>query len=243
MHPIEHLRYLARTSGLDPATLVREVAYALSSAPFDPAMLVVVGRRLLERHADVGELWWLLSGVMTSPDPQATAWELGERIENDATFAVLADGVPVGARVGIDRWSEAAAEIVARRVDVDVVDPTAIGLGVASGSAPVTELVVVRAKAADTTRVLVGADDLAVAAANDGNVDIWVVCPLGTRLPDQIVAEILARADSTDSAIAVGDIAAVVSADGVTERGAGSVTRALKPDCPLAPELLRRPVG
>ena len=41
MHPIEHLRYVARAQGADPTSLVEETAHALGSLRFDPSGLVV----------------------------------------------------------------------------------------------------------------------------------------------------------------------------------------------------------
>ena len=44
MHPIERLRYVARSSGAPQAVLVRETASALGSLAFDPAGLVTACR-------------------------------------------------------------------------------------------------------------------------------------------------------------------------------------------------------
>ena len=63
VHPIEHLRYVARAQGADSASLVEETAMALGSLRFDPAGLVVACRRIVERHPFNGPLWWLCSGL------------------------------------------------------------------------------------------------------------------------------------------------------------------------------------
>src|SRR4051812_49640827 len=75
MHPIERLRYVARSSGGDQRMLVRETAGALRGLGFDPAGLVVARRRIVERHPNSGPLWWVwASGVAAAhPYPGAAA--------------------------------------------------------------------------------------------------------------------------------------------------------------------------
>ncbi len=68
MHPIERLRYVARSSGAPQAVLVRETAAALGGLGFDPAGLVTACRRVLDRHPTSGPLWWLCSRVLTAVD-------------------------------------------------------------------------------------------------------------------------------------------------------------------------------
>lgn len=89
MHPIEHLRYLARARGIDGDSLVREAAVAIGSLPDDAAMLVVVCRRLIEKHPTVAPLWWLCASVLTAPDPSEAAWELYERHQDDHPYLPL----------------------------------------------------------------------------------------------------------------------------------------------------------
>ena len=69
MHPIERLRYVARSSGADQALLVRETAGALAGLGFDPPGLVTACRRILDRHLASGPLWWLCARVLTANDP------------------------------------------------------------------------------------------------------------------------------------------------------------------------------
>ncbi|MBU6316022.1 MAG: hypothetical protein KGR47_05910, partial [Acidobacteria bacterium] len=80
MHPIERLRYIARTSGVDQRTLVAETAAALRALRNDPAGLVVSCRRIVERHPTSGPLWWMSSHLLTSTDPASTAHELAGHI-------------------------------------------------------------------------------------------------------------------------------------------------------------------
>ena len=76
MHPIERLRYLARSSGADQRVLVGETASALRALRMDPAGLVVSCRRIVERHPTSGPLWWLCAHMLTSPDPSQAARDL-----------------------------------------------------------------------------------------------------------------------------------------------------------------------
>ena len=97
VHPIERLRYIARSSGADQRVLVAETASALRNLGPDPAGLVVSCRRIVERHPTSGPLWWLCAHLLTSPEPMRTARELAAALDNDPTPDLLADalGVPV----------------------------------------------------------------------------------------------------------------------------------------------------
>ena len=126
MHPIEHLRYVARTHGVDAGALVEETAHALGSLHFDPAGLVVACRRIVERHPFTGPLWWLCANVVTSSEPFDAVWELAERMRDDTTAPRLADALP----------EPSVADLVDGDEDplVDVVtigDPSVIGSGLA----------------------------------------------------------------------------------------------------------------
>jgi hypothetical protein len=50
MHPIEHLRYVARATGADPVALVSETAQALFGLHMEPAGLVLAARRIVEQQ-------------------------------------------------------------------------------------------------------------------------------------------------------------------------------------------------
>ena len=103
VHPIEHLRYVARAQGADPASLVEETAHALGSLHFDPSGLVVACRRIVERHPFTGALWWLCANVSTSAEPFEAVWELADEIRNDPTGAELGAALPDDALVGDHR--------------------------------------------------------------------------------------------------------------------------------------------
>ena len=108
MHPIEHLRYVARARGADPASLVRETAHAMSSMRFDPSGLVVACRRVVERHPECGPLWWLCAHLLTAQEPFQLAWELADEIDDDATADALAAAIPDDAVVLTIGWTDIA---------------------------------------------------------------------------------------------------------------------------------------
>ncbi len=208
MHPIEHLRYVARARGADPASLVRETAHALSSMRFDPSGLVVACRRIVERHPECGPLWWLCARLLTSADPFATAWDVAEEIGDDPTATVLARALPDDATVVTIGWPDIAGAALGRRGDAavlavdsrheasafvqrlerhdvtcDIVPPD--GLAAAVGAA---DLVVIEALAVSPQRVLgpLGTAAAALVGAHLG-VPVWLVAGVGRSLPDEYV--------------------------------------------------------
>lgn len=263
MHPIEHLRYVARAGGGDPGGLAREAAIALGSLRADPANLVVASRRMIERHPDAGPMWWLCARLLVSDDPSTLAWELADLLMDDPVARQLAASLPaeagvvtVGypptiadALVGRDDltvWcadSEFRAGDLVRRLDrADVAaEPiTHDQLPAAVGDA---DVVVIEAAAACDRRVLttLGSQVLAATARSTGT-PVWLVTPTGTRIPHQYVAEVARRAMPDDDGwgASVDDLPielvdVVVNADGRSSE----IGVALRPECPFAPELLR----
>lgn len=91
VHPIEHLRYLARADSAEAARMVGETATALGSLGNDPAMLVVAVRRILERHAAVGPMWWMCAHLLVAGDVYERAWDLADELADDPTADRVAD--------------------------------------------------------------------------------------------------------------------------------------------------------
>ena len=120
VHPIEHLRYVARAQGADPASLVEETAHALGSLRFDPSGLVVACRRIVQRHPFTGALWWLCSNVSTSAEPFDAVWELADRIRSDRTGAELAAALPDDVTVVTIGAPDVIGDGLIRRGDVRV---------------------------------------------------------------------------------------------------------------------------
>lgn len=259
MHPIEHLRHVARARGADATTLVREAATALGSLRADHANLVIAGRRIVERHAEVGPLWWMCSNVLTSDDPTERAWEIADRIDADPTPRQVARALPEGATVLTIGWPElAGAGLMARgdvrvlcadsrfeasgfmqrleRFDVECEPVPAESLARAAAAA---DVVLVEAVAAAPLRVLAPIGSHVVAAVGHSvGTPVWLVAGIGRRLPLEYVDAIAERVvgvgwDAEIDDLPVHLVTHVVTEDGLVDRSA------LRPDCPFAPELLR----
>ncbi len=130
MHPIERLRYVARSSGAPMSILVRETAGALGGLGFDPAGLVTACRRVLDRHPTAGPLWWLAARVLTTVgDPDEEGWRCADEMEDDPTVEELVHALPTDATVCVLGWPELAGEALARRGDAEVLAVDALDEG------------------------------------------------------------------------------------------------------------------
>lgn len=245
MHPIEHLRHLARAESADAAMLVAETATALGGLRNDPASLVVATRRIIERHPTVGPLWWLCSHVLVAADPRRRAWELADELAADPTATELAEAVPAGATVLVGGAGPVLLAGLAERGDVAVLAHVAgedsrrlvlrlrragvavdeIGAGDLAAAAATARLVIVGAVAADDHCVLGRAEAAAVCRAGAAaHLPVWLLSPLGTTLPSRYV-DAIRGADPQ-----------------LIELDLGVIARRLGPSrsaVPLAPELLR----
>ncbi|MBU6240299.1 MAG: hypothetical protein KJS66_00760 [Acidobacteria bacterium] len=109
MHPIEHLRYLARAGYADAPELVAETASALRGLGFDHANLVLTCRRIVERHPTCGPLWWLCAELLTALEPRDTLRRCVDGVRGDSTPAHLAEHLatqwPDGGMVAVNGWS------------------------------------------------------------------------------------------------------------------------------------------
>ena len=217
MHPIEHLRYVARSSGADPSLLVRETAGALAGMlAVEPAGLVPACRRLVERHLTVGPVWWLSARVLTAPDPLRAARASAAEMDNDPTARALAAALADDVTVTVVGWPEVAGAGLRRRGDIEVLVADAMGdgpilarrledavaratvvadAGVAA-AVVVSDLVVIEATAAGPSGVLatLGSHSAAAVAASRG-VPVWVVAGVGRVLPAPLWDSLLGRLD------------------------------------------------
>ena len=112
MHPIERLRYVARSSGAPMSMLVRETAGALGGLGFDPAGLVV-GRGDQPADADVGRRVDRQDPTGGLEDPCALVREGVEHDEAEVEVGEpLGDGVPFAhqARTGRIRGHDRGAD-------------------------------------------------------------------------------------------------------------------------------------
>lgn len=214
MHPIERLRYVARASGAPADDVVREAAASLAGFADDPSSLVTACRRLIDRHAANGPVWWLCARVLTASDPADEAWRCLDELHGDTTVDELCHALPEGARTVVIGWPERLAPGLSRRGDlaVRVIDVEGDGPGfarllerldVVADHVPVTGLA---AAVADSDLVVL--DALAVgphvalaapgswqaaAVASTEDVPVWLVAGIGRLLPAGLWAPLLRR--------------------------------------------------
>ncbi len=263
VHPIEHLRYVARARGTDASSLVREAAMALGSLRADHANLVIACRRIVERHPEVGPLWWMCARLLMADDPSSLAWELADHIDDDVSPRTIGAAFADGATVLTIGWPEVGGSALMRRGDVRVlcadsrheasgfvqrlerldIDCEPIPTESLARAAAIADVVLLEAVAACPLRVLAPVGSHVVAAvAHSVGTPVWLVTGIGRRLPREYVDEIGDRVVARGAAwdLDVDDlpielVTHVASADGVVD----DVATALRPDGPCAPELLR----
>jgi hypothetical protein len=267
MHPIEHLRHLARFSGSDPSALAQEAAYALAAlAREDPAGLLPACRRLVERHLVCGPLWWLSALMLRSDDPGETAKQAIAELDADSTASQLSSAIPEDCTVLVVGLEERDSAALRRRGDLEVLaceaairlrgDETEVpdsGVGPAAACAG---LVVLEACCAGGSGALCAPGSLAAAAvASFFEKPVWLLAGVGRVLPEDLWGALLGRFDGGwDPAGRAGGrepwqreaelvpaslITAVVGPLGLvdTASGLGSAT------CPPAPELASVALG
>jgi len=266
VHPIEHLRYVARAHGVDPAALVEETAHALGSLHFDPAGLVVACRRIVERHPFSGPLWWLCSNVTTSSEPFEAVWELADQIRSDRTASELAAALPDESQVVTIGDPSVIGSGLARRGDVRVlaldidhsatsfvrrlerydVDYEPVDAGAAGAATRVADVVLIEVLAMDETRmVLPSGSSTIAAAATAWETPVWAIAGVGRRLPKAYLDAMAEKCDAmaTDRDAWTLDIEVVptrLATDVVGPHGIMPMgPPAARPECPVAAELLR----
>ena len=267
MHPIEHLRYVARAHGVDPSALVEETAHALGSLHFDPSGLVVACRRIVERHPFAGPLWWLCANVSTSAEPFEAVWELADRIRSDTSGAELAAALPDDAVVVTIGDPDVAGAGLVRRGDVRVlaldagytatsfvrrlerydVDVEPVDAGVAGVVCRHADVVLVEAMAVDPERAVVPAGSSTIAAAaRSWGTDVWLVAGVGRRLPMGFVDAMVARIDALTADVDPWELDVEVLPTSMFTHVVGPHGKvpmgppAIVAECPLASELLRQ---
>jgi hypothetical protein len=269
MHPIEHLRYVARATGSDPGLLVQETAQALAGVlRVEPAGLVPACRRLIERHLTVGPVWWLAARVLTAPDPVAATRQAARAMEEDPTASLLAKELPDDSTITVVGWPELAGVALRRRGDVEVLIGDAGGeghilarrldeAGTAAAAVPdsgvaaavvVSDLVVVEATAAGPGGILatLGSHGAAAVATSRG-VPVWAVVGEGRALPGPLWDSLLRRLDETpaepwDREVELVPAALLTDIIGPAGRADPDVGLG-QATCPAAPELLRPALG
>lgn len=266
VHPIEHLRYVARAQGADPTSLVEETAHALGSLHFDPSSLVVACRRIVERHPFTGALWWLCANVVTSAEPFEAVWELAEAIRSDRTGAELAAVIADEAVVVTIGNPDVVGDGLIRRGDVRVLALDAgftatsfirrmerydvaaepVDAGVAGAAVRAADVVLIEALAIDSARAVVpmGSSTTAAAASAFGT-EVWVVAGVGRRLPSGYLDSMVAKLDALGAETDPWDLEVEVLPTSMFTHVVGPHGKvpmgppAIVPECPMAHELLR----
>jgi hypothetical protein len=263
VHPIERLRYVARSTGAPQELLVRETAGALAAFRDDPTALVTACRRIVSRQLSCGALWWLCSRMLVAADPMAEARAAVVEIEDDRTPRSLAAALPDDVTVLVLGWQSQVAGGLARRGDVEVLvvdvlgeasafvrhlesrDVEALevpvsGLGAAAAEA---DLVIVEASAFGPDAFLAASGSRAAAAvAHHAGIPVWAVVGVGRVLPARVWDALVSRLDAhddrwdlDDEVVPVDLVDHVVGPKGL-ETSADTI---LRTDCPIAPELFK----
>jgi hypothetical protein len=266
VHPIEHLRYVARAHGVDSVALVEETAHALGSMRFDAAELVVACRRIVERHPFTGPLWWLCASVVTSCEPFEAVWELADALRSDRTGAELAAALPDECDVVTIGDPSVIADSLARRGDVRVlaidIDHSAtsfvrrlersdvayepVEAGAAGAATRVADVVLVEALAIDADRVIVPSGSSTIAAAAFAwGTPVWAVAGVGRRLPSAFIDAMVEKraalaADQSEWTLDIEVLPTRFVTTVVGPHGAMPMgPPAVQAECSLAAELLR----
>lgn len=263
MHPIEHLRLVARAGREDPTALAREAASALGAFAGEPAALVTACRRLVDRQSTCGPVWWVASRVLNAADPATEAWRAGNDLGRDRTASLLAAALPDDATVVVLGWPGLVSEALARRGDVKVLAVDAMDEGTAlagwlrradsdaevvsesglGGAVAAGGVVLIEASAMGPTGALAVSGSAAAAALGKGlGVPVWVVAGEGRLLPadlwDGVVERLSGRGPAWDQDEEIVPVEWIDAVVGPT--GSLSVEEALaRPTCPPAPELGR----
>ena len=120
MHPIEHLRYVARATGADATLLTQEAASALSVFARDPHALLTGARSLLAKQAAVGPVWWMCSRLLVDSDARDAARHITRELQDDPTPGALDEAIVDGATIVISGWPDVTLHALVDRPDLQV---------------------------------------------------------------------------------------------------------------------------
>jgi hypothetical protein len=252
---MERLRYVARSGGGDPSSVVVDTIEALRSLSPGPGELVSVCRNLVDRAVTCGPLWWLCSHLLANPDALTTAWDLADVIADDRTADRLADALPSDGTVVTIGNPTTTAVALCRRGDLSVLaidaghatnalvrrlDRSAVESTIVAPEAMLsairragTVLIEADACSSDLVVATTGSGLAAIAAAHLG-VPVWLVAGRARRLPGRYVDVIDARREDDVESFPVGLVTNVAGPDGVRRVEPGL----LASECPLVPELI-----
>lgn len=263
MHPIERLRYVARSGGGDHGALAEEAARALAGFADDPNGLVTACRRIVDRHPTSGPMWWLASKVLGTNDPRAESVRCVTVLQDDPTAAALAYELPDDITVTIIGWPEQVGEAMVRRGDIRslVVDVLGEGTGLVrrleradsdaeevppanvGGAVRWSNIVVLEASAVGPDGFIAVSGSLAAAAvAQHTDAEVWLVAGEGRILPERVWDAVTDRLDQSGEPWDLDEEVVPLSlVDHVVgPKGRESVAAMLRrTDVPVVPELLK----
>ncbi|MGK2929346.1 MAG: hypothetical protein ACSLFO_07175 [Acidimicrobiales bacterium] len=265
MHPIERLRYVARSGGADHGALAEETARALAGFTADPSGLVTACRRIVDRHPTSGPMWWLASRVLATNDPRAESIRCVTVLQDDSTPAALAYELPDDITVCVVGWPEQIGEALVRRGDIRslVVDSLGEGTGLVrrleqadsdsdevppanvAGAVRWSNVVLLEASAVGPDGfVAVAGSHAAAAVAAGTDAEVWLVVGEGRLLPERLWVELTDRLDQAAEPWELDeDLVPLSLVDTVVgPKGRESVeAMARRTDTPVVPELLTSP--
>jgi hypothetical protein len=258
VHPIEWLRAIARSDDLPHTELASEAAAALAALGGDPRGMVPACRRLLDRHPEVGPLWWTCARMLAADDPVAEAQAIQDDFAADQVGLSLALDLPSGIEVGMVGYSPLVQELALRRTDlkVCVVHNGGISFAEVNGRGPEepnwdldervddltadmldrvaeeSHLLLVEAWAAgDSSFFTQTRIKQATLAAHRGGTEAWLVVGVGRRLPEPMFRALRQRmAETLDPWLVAAEL---LTPDHVTR-----IIEPVKITCPCPPELL-----
>jgi hypothetical protein len=263
VHPIERLRYVARSQGAPADLLVQESAVALSAFRDDPAGMVAACRRIIDRQLTCAPLWWLCARILCAPEPMREAHAAVEELDADPTPRLLAAALPDDATVTVVGWPAQAAAGLRRRGDVEVllvdvdgeaddaarqldrmdVEAVVVAARGAAQAVRSSQVLLLEAFALGPDEVLVPAGSHGAAAvAQQAGVPVWAIAGAGRLLPARMFDALTGRwSASADPFDAVEELVPLELVDRVA--GVGGVQEPAAAlahtDCPVAPELFR----
>lgn len=266
VHPIEHLRYVARSHGADPVEIALEAADALGAVARDTSATLVAARRLVEHHPVNAQLWTICAHAVTAMDPRSAISDAARSIGSDPTASHLAEALDAVSSVCSVGWSGHVVDALTRAGEVNALVVDSLGDGqdslrVLSRRNVPCELVApegiaAAAEHADATMIpalalgdsgaLCPGGALAIASvAYCASRPVWLVAPAASRLSNALfeamVADVRGRPDPWAcgyDVVPVGLVSEVFGPAGRTPSDAVDRIAA----CPHAPELLRRSV-
>jgi hypothetical protein len=225
--------------------------------------LVVACRRIVERHPELGALWWLCSRLLVSTEASRLAWQIADEIASDPTPRVLASALPDGATVLTIGWPAVAGAALLRRGDARVlcadsrhaasaflrqleradVESDPVPAESLARAMAITDIVLLEGVAACPGRVLAPIGSrVAAAVAADVGVPVWCALGIGRRLPAEYVDAIADRVttDAKSFDVEIDELPVKLVSHVATGDGVSSDLRsALRPECSFTPELLR----